>query len=101
MRCACALLVSAERFASLLCHCECFPAFFYANLQHLPFSLLLPGHKEGRSHPFSILIPLFYSSWFSQLKMSAEGESSTNHAVVPTGDAPETASTVDMDTNTF
>ena len=30
--------------------------------------------------------------------MSAEGESSTNHAVVPT-DAPGTASTVDMDTN--
>ena len=66
-----------------------FLPFFYANLQHLPFSLLLPGHK---------LIPLFYSSWFSQLKMSAEGESSTNHAVVPT-DAPGTASTVDMDTN--
>ena len=30
--------------------------------------------------------------------MSAEGESSPNHAVVPT-DAPGTASTVDMDTN--
>ena len=30
--------------------------------------------------------------------MSAEGESSSNHAVVPT-DAPGTASAVDMDTN--
>ena len=30
--------------------------------------------------------------------MSADGESSSNHAVVPT-DAPGTASTVDMDTN--
>ena len=30
--------------------------------------------------------------------MSAEGELSPNHAVVPT-DAPGTASTVDMDTN--
>ena len=35
---------------------------------------------------------------FSQLKMSAEGESSPNNAVVPT-DAPVTASTVDVDTN--
>ena len=44
------------------------------------------------------LFVLFYSSWFSQLKMSAEGELSPNHAVFPT-DAPGTASTVDMDTN--
>ena len=40
---------------------------------------------------------LWTGYWFSQLKMSAEGESSPNHAVVPT-DAPGTASAVDMDT---
>ena len=44
------------------------------------------------------LFDLLYSFWLSQLKMSAEGKSSSNHAVVPT-DVPGMASTVDMDTN--
>ena len=62
------------------------------------FPCFLRATKKVGVVPFLYLVVLFYSFWFSQLKKSAEGESSTNHAVVPT-DAPGTASTVDMDTN--
>lgn len=77
---------------------EWVPAILFANLQHLPFSLPLAGIQKGRSRLFSVLFVSFYSFWFSLLKMSAGGESSPNHAVVPT-DAPGTALAVDMNTN--
>ena len=76
----------------------CFLPFCLQIFNIFRFPCFLRATKNVGVVPFLYLFVLFYSSWFSQLKISAEGESSPNHAVVPT-DAPGTASTVDMDTN--
>ena len=75
-----------------------FLPFYLQIFNIVRFPCLLRATKKVEVVPFLYLFVLFYSSWFSQLEMSAEGESFPNHAVVPT-DGTRTAYTVDMDTN--
>ena len=73
MRCACALLISAKCFASLVVIRECSLAVYWQIFNHPPFSLLLAVNREGRSLPLSVFIRFVLQFLVFSVKMSAEG----------------------------
>ena len=75
MRCACALLISAKRFASLVLIRECSLAVFWQSSTILRFFCFLQSTGKVGVFPLSVFIRFVLQFLVFPVKMSAKGES--------------------------